>query len=125
MEDSVLYTNARASPNSLTYIAYCLLNGSYTVKLHFAEIIFTNEKNYTSLGRRVFDVYIQGNLVLKDFNIMDEAGGAGKAVIKEFPTVNVTTDTLEIRFYWAGKGTQRIPSAGNYGPLVSAISVEA
>ena len=54
-----LYTDARLSPLSLTYYAFCLGNGNYTVKLHFAEIMFTNDKTYSSLGRRLFDVYIQ------------------------------------------------------------------
>nr|DAD37719.1 TPA_asm: hypothetical protein HUJ06_008360 [Nelumbo nucifera] len=88
------------------------------------EIMFTNERNYSSLGRRIFDVYIQGQWVLKDFNIVDKAGGAGKPFIKTIDQVNVTDGTLEIRFYWAGKGTTAIPERGVYGPLVSAISVE-
>lgn len=66
---------------------------------------------------------LQGKLVMKDFNIADEAGGVGKAVIKTFTAV-VTSNTLEIRFYWAGKGTTGIPIRGVYGPLISAISVE-
>lgn len=37
---------------------------------------------------------------------------------------SVTDNTLEIRVYWAGKGTTRIPLSGHYGPLVSAISVQ-
>ncbi|XP_058194303.1 probable LRR receptor-like serine/threonine-protein kinase RFK1 isoform X2 [Rhododendron vialii] len=32
-------------------------------------------------------------------------------------------NVMEIRFYWAGKGTTRIPVRGVYGPLISAISV--
>ena len=56
-----LYTDARLSPISLTYYAFCLGNGNYTVKLHFAEIMFTNDKTYNSLGRRLFDVYVQVN----------------------------------------------------------------
>ncbi|EXB54091.1 hypothetical protein L484_017528 [Morus notabilis] len=119
-----LYMNARLSPISLTYYAFCLGNGNYTVKLHFAEIMFTNDTTYSSLGRRLFDVYIQGKLVLKDFNIADEAGQAGKAVIKNFTAV-VTSSTLDIRFYWAGKGTTAIPNRGVYGPLISAISVNS
>ncbi|KAF8409124.1 hypothetical protein HHK36_005197 [Tetracentron sinense] len=117
-----LYTNARISPISLTYYGFCLKNGNYTVKLHFAEIMFTGDKTYSSLGRRIFDIYIQGQLVRKDFNIADEEGGDGKEVIRTFPA-NVTSSTLEIRFYWAGKGTTVIPSKGTYGPLISAISV--
>lgn len=54
-----LYTSARLSPLSLTYYGLCLLNGNYTVKLHFAEIMFTDDITYKSLGKRIFDVYIQ------------------------------------------------------------------
>ncbi|XP_038689995.1 probable leucine-rich repeat receptor-like serine/threonine-protein kinase At3g14840 [Tripterygium wilfordii] len=117
-----LYKEARLSPLSLTYYGFCLGNGNYTVDLHFAEIMFTANKTYYSLGRRIFDVYIQGNRVLEDFNIADEAGGPGKAIVKNF-TAEVTSNTLEIRFYWAGKGTTGIPVRGVYGPLISAISV--
>jgi hypothetical protein len=62
--------------------------------------------------------------VLQDFNIADEAGGAGKAVIKNFTANVTTTNTLEIRLFWAGKGTTGIPVRGVYGPLISAISVD-
>ncbi|XWS16849.1 hypothetical protein CRYUN_Cryun33cG0015900 [Craigia yunnanensis] len=122
MNDSQLYTSARLSPISLTYYGFCLGNGIYTVNLHFAEIMFTNDNTYNSLGRRIFDIYLQGKLVQKDFNIEDEAGGVGKAVIKKFPAA-VTNSTLEISFHWAGKGTTGIPVRGVYGPLISAISV--
>lgn len=58
-ENQQLYLDARLSPLSLTYYAYCLVNGSYNVSLHFAEIMFSADRNYSSLGRRVFDVHIQ------------------------------------------------------------------
>ncbi|KAG1339000.1 Leucine-rich repeat transmembrane protein kinase [Cocos nucifera] len=122
MPDSVLYNKARLSPVSLSYYGLCLLNGNYGVKLHFSEIIFT-DSNYSSLGKRIFDVYVQGKLELKDFNIRDEANGSGKAIEKKF-NATVTNNKLEIHFYWAGKGTQCIPERGIYGPLISAISVE-
>ncbi|KAK8648293.1 hypothetical protein V6N13_129051 [Hibiscus sabdariffa] len=122
MNDSRLYMNARLSPLYLTYYAFCMGNGNYTVNLHFAEIMFTNDNTYNSLGRRIFDIYLQGKLVQKDFNIEDEAGGVGKAVIKKFPAA-VTNSTLEIRLQWAGKGTTAIPVRGVYGPLISAVSV--
>jgi len=57
--NSKLYTTARVSPLSLTYYGLCMINGNYTVKLHFAEIIFINDRSLNSLGRRIFDVYIQ------------------------------------------------------------------
>jgi hypothetical protein len=59
MHDYELYMNARVSPLSLTYYVQCLANGKYTVRLHFAEIVFRGNKSFYSLGRRIFDVYIQ------------------------------------------------------------------
>ncbi|XP_051152023.1 probable leucine-rich repeat receptor-like serine/threonine-protein kinase At3g14840 [Andrographis paniculata] len=119
-----LYKDARQSPLSLTYYSYCLINGNYTVSLYFAEIVFTNDSTFSSLGRRIFDVYIQGKLVLKDFNIANEAGGVRKGIVRNFTAI-VDDNTLDIRFYWAGKGTTALPSRGVYGPLISAISVKS
>ncbi|XP_072959347.1 probable LRR receptor-like serine/threonine-protein kinase At1g07650 [Typha angustifolia] len=117
-----LYTEARLTPLSLKYYGRCLYNGNYSVRLHFAEIMFTENQTFVSNGKRVFDVLLQGKKVLKDFNIEDEAGGPDREIIKEF-TAEVTDNTLEIHFYWAGKGTTAIPDRGVYGPLISAISV--
>ncbi|XP_057417309.1 probable LRR receptor-like serine/threonine-protein kinase RFK1 [Lotus japonicus] len=118
-----LYTTARVSPISLSYFHYCLENGKYTVNLHFAEIIFSNEKIYRSLGKRLFDIYIQERLVWKDFNIEDEIHVALKPRTISIYNVTVTDNILEIRFYWAGKGTTRIPVSGVYGPLISGFSI--
>ncbi|KAK1582676.1 hypothetical protein Q3G72_017256 [Acer saccharum] len=90
------YKTARLAPQSLKYYGLCMRKGSYKVKLHFAEIMFTDNETFSSLGKRIFDVSIQGKLVLKDFNIAEEAGG---------------------------KGTTAIPDRGVYGPLISAITV--
>jgi hypothetical protein len=57
--DFGLYATARKTPLSITYYGYCLENGNYTVRLHFAEIQFTDEKLYNKVARRVFDIYIQ------------------------------------------------------------------
>ncbi|CAA7402422.1 unnamed protein product [Spirodela intermedia] len=117
-----LYKAARLNPLSLKYYGLCLQPGNYTVKLHFAEIVFTSGATFGSLGRRVFDVLIQGNKVLRDFNIVAAANGTGKEVIRNF-TALVEVGTLEIHFVWSGKGTNSIPDRGVYGPLISAISV--
>ncbi|KAJ6935789.1 LRR receptor-like serine/threonine-protein kinase RFK1 isoform X3 [Populus alba x Populus x berolinensis] len=118
-----LYSTARISPISLTYFHYCLENGNYTVNLHFAEIQFTNDLTYKSLGRRIFDIYVQEILVWEKFNIEDQVGSAEKPLVKQVLNVSVTDNMLEIRFYFAGKGTTRIPDRGVYGPIISAISV--
>ncbi|KAH7512739.1 hypothetical protein FEM48_Zijuj12G0122400 [Ziziphus jujuba var. spinosa] len=117
------YQTARLSPISLRYYGLCLLNGSYKVQLHFAEIMFTDNETFSSLGKRIFDVSIQGNMFLKDFNIAEVAGGVGKGITKTHDNVLVNGSTLEIHLYWAGKGTVAIPERGVYGPLISAITV--
>ncbi|XP_050209119.1 probable leucine-rich repeat receptor-like serine/threonine-protein kinase At3g14840 isoform X2 [Mercurialis annua] len=124
MSNSQLYTSARATPLSLTYFVRCLGNGNYTVKLHFAEIIIRDNSSFHSLGRRIFDVYIQEKRVLKDFNIVKEAQGVDKVVIKDFKA-SVKKGTIEIRFQWTGKGTTAVPSRGTYGPIISVIDVES
>lgn len=118
-----LYKTARVSPITLTYFHNCMENGNYTVNLHFAEIQFTNDKTYKSLGKRIFDIYVQGKLFRKNFNIEDETNVAEKPLVLPIYNISITNNVLEIRFYWAGKGTTRIPDVGVYGPLVSAISV--
>ncbi|RDX64120.1 putative LRR receptor-like serine/threonine-protein kinase, partial [Mucuna pruriens] len=116
------YQNARLSPLSLNYYGLCMPKGNYKVKLHFAEIMFSDDRTFTSLGRRIFDVSVQGFRYLKDFNIVEAAGGVGKGITKEFD-VDVDDSTLEIHLYWAGKGTTAIPDRGVYGPLISAIEM--
>ncbi|KAK1404903.1 putative LRR receptor-like serine/threonine-protein kinase [Heracleum sosnowskyi] len=116
------YQTARLSASSLKYYGLCLQKGSYKVRLHFAEIQFSDDATFSSIGRRIFDVSIQGNVVWKDFNIAEEAGGIGKGFTLE-RDVTVNGSTLEIHLYWAGKGTTAVPDRGVYGPLISAISV--
>ncbi|GMY38141.1 probable LRR receptor-like serine/threonine-protein kinase At1g56140 isoform X2, partial [Fagus crenata] len=119
-----LYHTSRISPGSLRYYGLGLDNGLYTVSLFFAETGFKarNLRTWESLGRRVFDIYIQGSLELKDFDISKEAGGVERAIRKNF-MANVAENYLEIHLFWAGKGTCCIPDQGYYGPLISAIHV--
>ncbi|KAI9385735.1 hypothetical protein POPTR_011G106400v4 [Populus trichocarpa] len=117
------YQTARLAPQSLKYYALCMRAGSYKVKLHFAEIMYSNDSTFSSLGRRIFDISIQGEVVRKDFNIMEKAGGVGIGIAEEFDSIIVNGSTLEIDLYWSGKGTTAVPDRGVYGPLISAITV--
>ncbi|XP_058199991.1 probable LRR receptor-like serine/threonine-protein kinase At1g56140, partial [Rhododendron vialii] len=119
--DSELLQTARISPGSLRYFGLGLENGNYNVTLQFAETAFLNPPTWKSLGRRVFDIYIQGNLVQKDFDIKKVAGGIYLQIQMVFPA-QVSKNYLEIHLFWAGKGTCCIPSLGTYGPSISAIS---
>ncbi|EEE63026.1 hypothetical protein OsJ_17834 [Oryza sativa Japonica Group] len=62
--DSELFETARMSPSSLRYYGLGLENGNYTVVLQFAEFAFPDSQTWLSLGRRVFDIYVQISLLL-------------------------------------------------------------
>ncbi len=60
--------------------------GVYTVRLGFAAP--PGDKP----GQRVFDVRLQGKTVLKGLDVAAAAGGASRAVVREFKGVRVATD---------------------------------
>ncbi|XP_058071860.1 probable LRR receptor-like serine/threonine-protein kinase At1g56140 [Magnolia sinica] len=121
--DTKLFQYARLSPGSLRYYGLGLENGNYTVNLKFAETEFPDSKTWKRVGKRVFDIYLQGNLAWKDFDIKKEAGIAFKGIEKT-QWVMVYEHILEIHLLWAGKGTFCIPSGSTtYGPAISAIHV--
>ena len=82
----------------------------YTVRLFFAE---TEEYE---IGRRLFNVSLQGRQVLEAFDIVKEAGGINRPMVKEFKGINVKDD-LRI--------TLTPTSAGQAGPLLCGIEIIA
>jgi hypothetical protein len=56
---------------------------SYTVRLYFSE------PDNLEPGQRVFDVALQGKPVLDAFDIVKQAGGPNKSLIKEFKNVKI------------------------------------
>ncbi|KAK0596601.1 hypothetical protein LWI29_017246 [Acer saccharum] len=120
--DSELFQTARISASSLRYYGLGLENGDYNVTLQFSETINLYTDGWRSVMRRVFDIYIQGNRVLKNFDIKREAGGVPRTAIQRLFTARVSENYLEIHLFWAGKGTCCIPTQGTYGPSISAIS---
>ncbi|XP_040382722.1 probable LRR receptor-like serine/threonine-protein kinase At1g56130 isoform X2 [Oryza brachyantha] len=121
--NSELFQTARMSPSSLRYYGIGLENGNYTVSLEFAEFAYPNTQTWHSIGRRVFDIYVQGDLKEKNFNIRKTAGGKSLTAVNKRYTATVSKNFLEIHLFWAGKGTCCIPSQGYYGPMISALSV--
>ncbi|KAJ1272792.1 hypothetical protein BS78_06G228600 [Paspalum vaginatum] len=120
--DSELFQTARMSPSSLRYYGIGLENGNYTVTLQFAEFDFEDSQTWKSVGRRVFDIYVQGKRKEQNFDIRKAAGGKSYTAVWKKYTVPVTKNFLEIHLFWAGKGTCCIPSQGYYGPAISALS---
>ncbi|XP_062118262.1 probable LRR receptor-like serine/threonine-protein kinase At1g56140 [Humulus lupulus] len=123
--DTELFQTSRLSASSLRYYGLGLENGNYTVKLLFSETAILDPPSWKSLGRRVFDIYIQGSLVLKNFDIRKEAGHVSFGAVEKVFTTQVSENYLEVHLFWAGKGTCCIPKQGTYGPSISAISATA
>jgi len=67
-------------------------NGTYTVRLHFAETY----DGITAAGDRVFSVSIGDQVVLKDLDVFKETGGINKPLVKEYKAVSVANGQLVI-----------------------------
>jgi len=70
-----------------------LPNALYTMRLHFAEVNST-----VVAGTKKFYVMINGDTVLRLFDIYAAAGGRNKAVVREFPFTTSSTGTVSVRF---------------------------
>ncbi len=117
--DPTLYQNERFG-NSFSYSFSNLPDGFYSVTLKLAEIFYTD--NQTNKGIRIFNVSINGQQVLTDFDIVADAGGAliaddqtftniapngGQIVIQFNGTTvgsdqNAKVDALELNPLWSG-----------------------
>ena len=99
--DDVIYqTEWSTSGGGFTFSAP-VDNGDYTVRLHFAETWFTGigSNPAPGAGNRTFDVTLEGNLILDDYDVFVEAGGALTADIQEFNVTiadgNVSLDFID------------------------------
>jgi len=64
------YTTGCLTPTSVKYYGLCMRRGSYRVRLHFAEIMYSNDTTFSSLEKCIFDVSIQvstGPILSVDF----------------------------------------------------------
>ncbi|EOA39474.1 hypothetical protein CARUB_v10008071mg [Capsella rubella] len=122
--DSELFRSARHSSSSLRYYGLGLENGGYTITLQFAEILIFGSKTWRSLGRRLFDIYVQGRLVEKDFDIRRTAGDTAVRAVRREYKANVSENYIEIHLFWAGKGSFSVPVIGTFGPLISAVTAK-
>jgi len=69
-------------------------NGTYLVNLLFGNVF----SDTTTVGSRVFDVLIEGQLALEDFDQVLAAGGSGRAVVRSVFTEVTAGDGLQIEF---------------------------
>ncbi|MBK0370095.1 malectin domain-containing carbohydrate-binding protein [Flavobacterium agrisoli] len=92
-----LYKTERSSLSQVFGYNIPVPNGDYTIILHFAEIYWgVPGRGPGGLGRRIFDVTMEGQLVLDNYDIFAEVG-AQTGVTKSY-TVTVTDGVVNLSF---------------------------
>jgi len=86
-------------------------SGQYDVRLHFAE----NHQN--GVGKRLFDVKIEGTTKLSNFDIFAETGGMHRATVRQFRTA-VTDGKATIQFI------RRVENAAIMGIEIVPVPVD-
>ncbi len=111
-----LYRTERSSPTQIFSYDLPVENGDYTVILHFAEIYWgATGGGAAGIGDRIFDVSIEGSLVLDNYDINAEVGP--ETVVAKTFMVSVSDGLLNIDF-------SSLPEVGGVDqPKVSAISI--
>lgn len=83
---AAVYTTVRHQDHEYSFTS--VPNGDYTVRIHF----YDEETG----GGRAMDYTIEGVKVLDDFSIVDEAGGAGRALVRDFAVTVADGNGLQI-----------------------------
>ena len=100
--DDALYQQGRWDPGASPELEYSfdVINGSYTVNLHFADIW----PGTYGIGLRLFDILIEGVIVENDLDIFAQVG-ENAALVKSYD-VMVTDGQLNIRFLHVMENTK-------------------
>lgn len=89
--------------------------GKHAVTLYFCEQYFwPGNPNGSGPGSRVFNVTCNGRMLLSNFDVFKEAGGAGRPVVRTFHSIEPDAQ---------GKIVLRFIPIVNY-PMVNAVDVE-
>jgi hypothetical protein len=73
---SPVFLADRVCPVTCEY-AFPIANGDYRIRLHFIELV------YAAPSARIFDVLVNQAPAFRDVDIVREAGGAGRPLLKE------------------------------------------
>jgi streptogramin lyase len=72
-------------------------NASYTLKLHFNEL-YWGASGGGGTGSRVFNVQVNGQSALSNYDIYQQAGGANKAITEQLPTTADAGGNVTLQF---------------------------
>ena len=114
-----VYQSRRDGDSTYTLTGLAVGEG-YTLRLHFADPTYTTE------GKRIFSIYINGGKAIQGFDIVAEAGGAYKACIKEL--TGVTPDstgaiTVQVTQHDPLNPSDLLPEAKGLSALICGIEV--
>ncbi|MEP5376032.1 MAG: PKD domain-containing protein [Hyphomicrobiales bacterium] len=97
-ENDELYQTYRfANAGSLIY-EIPVANGDYDLNLHFAEMFFgvPGAGENGGVGSRIFNVDVEGQEQLNNYDIVQMAGGSATAIIEAFSGITVADGNLTI-----------------------------
>ena len=109
--DDLLYQTQRYGDQSSFVYRFDLPTATYEVELGFAELY----SKIQNPGQRIFDVRIEGLVVLDNFDVVAQAPGAFRAVTRTFIT-RVADGQLNVAF-------DRDWRPGNENPIINTIRV--
>lgn len=71
---------------------------AYTLRLHFNELYWGAGSNSGGIGSRVFNVAVNGQGALSNYDIYQQAGGANKAITEQVPATADASGNIAIQF---------------------------
>jgi outer membrane protein assembly factor BamB len=115
-----VYQSARYTDNMGYIFSNLTVGVQYKLRLHFADI-FNN-----TVGPRIFEIdVLHGSQVVPNFNVSAAAGGANKAVVKEFTVTPDNSGQIDIWLHAAGanrceiNGIEILTPQAAQGPRIS------
>jgi hypothetical protein len=115
---AAVYQSARQGVVTYT-IPGLTAGGSYTVRLHFAELYFA------AAGDREFNVAINGTAVLTNFDIYATAGAKYTAVVEQYTATANSSGDIVIAFTNGAKDQPMINGLEVFGSSTSCTSVSS
>jgi WD40 repeat protein len=114
-DDILYFTERSVAPAGGIVYSFPVANGTYSVRLHFAEMYFngSSAQRPSGTGLRVFDVQIEGATVLDEYDITAAVGAPMTADVRTFSGIAVSDGALTITF----------PPATVDHPTINAIEV--
>jgi hypothetical protein len=108
-----VYQTIRKSWSSSSTISYSLSTptaGTYTVRLHFCEIYYSN------VGDAVFDIFVNGSLASDNFDILSRTGGI-KNKAYTLDITGVAGPTISVQF------VPQLGYGGIYNASISGLEI--